>query len=49
VGCGKWNRPTMKNPAYKGIWAAEKIVNPLYKGNHKDYNKFVEHKLFKQI
>ena len=31
-GCGKWERPTKKNPAYKGKWTPEYIDNPAYKG-----------------
>ena len=31
-GCGKWERPMTKNPAYKGKWTPEFIDNPAYKG-----------------
>jgi calnexin len=31
-GCGKWEPPMMKNPAYKGKWSAPLIENPAYKG-----------------
>lgn len=31
-GCGKWEPPTKKNPAYKGKWTAPFIDNPAYKG-----------------
>ena len=31
-GCGKWERPMIKNPAYKGKWTAPMIDNPAYKG-----------------
>ena len=31
-GCGKWIRPKIKNPLYKGIWKPRKIENPNYKG-----------------
>ena len=31
-GCGKWESPTKKNPAYKGKWTPEYIENPAYKG-----------------
>ncbi|KAA0153943.1 hypothetical protein FNF28_06885 [Cafeteria roenbergensis] len=34
-GCGKWIRPTKKNPAYKGKWVAPLIDNPAYKGEWK--------------
>mmetsp|Transcript_39604 Transcript_39604/g.61787 ORF Transcript_39604/g.61787 Transcript_39604/m.61787 type:complete len:552 (+) Transcript_39604:50-1705(+) len=32
VGCGEWQRPNKKNPAYKGVWYPPKIDNPAYKG-----------------
>lgn len=32
IGCGAWEPPMIKNPAYKGKWAAKKIKNPAYKG-----------------
>mmetsp|Transcript_21763 Transcript_21763/g.19831 ORF Transcript_21763/g.19831 Transcript_21763/m.19831 type:complete len:520 (+) Transcript_21763:44-1603(+) len=32
AGCGKWEPPLIKNPAYKGKWIAPKIKNPAYKG-----------------
>ncbi|KAF9283117.1 hypothetical protein BGZ68_005541 [Mortierella alpina] len=31
-GCGKWVRPFISNPAYKGKWSAPFIDNPEYKG-----------------
>ncbi|KAF9190498.1 hypothetical protein BGZ51_008537 [Haplosporangium sp. Z 767] len=31
-GCGKWVRPYISNPAYKGKWSAPLIDNPEYKG-----------------
>ena len=31
-GCGPWEKPTKKNPAYKGKWTAPLIDNPEYKG-----------------
>lgn len=31
-GCGKWEKPMIKNPAYKGKWTAPLIDNPEYKG-----------------
>ena len=31
-GCGKWEKPTKKNPDYKGKWTADYIDNPAYKG-----------------
>ncbi|KAF9200270.1 hypothetical protein BGZ49_009528 [Haplosporangium sp. Z 27] len=31
-GCGKWVRPYIANPAYKGKWSAPLIDNPEYKG-----------------
>ncbi|KAF9900425.1 hypothetical protein EC991_007341 [Linnemannia zychae] len=31
-GCGKWVRPYISNPAYKGKWSAPMIDNPEYKG-----------------
>lgn len=31
-GCGTWQRPTTRNPAYKGPWVAPLIDNPAYKG-----------------
>jgi len=31
-GCGPWEKPTIKNPSYKGKWYAPLIDNPLYKG-----------------
>lgn len=31
-GCGPWQRPSKKNPAYKGRWAAPLVPNPAYKG-----------------
>lgn len=31
-GCGKWEKPMIKNPAYKGKWNAPLIDNPAYKG-----------------
>ena len=34
-GCGKWERPMTKNPAYKGKWSAPFIDNPAYKGTWK--------------
>jgi len=30
-GCGKWKRPTIKNPKYKGKWVQPMIDNPDYK------------------
>ncbi|CAO3571124.1 unnamed protein product [Mortierella alpina] len=30
--CGKWERPYISNPAYKGKWSAPMIDNPAYKG-----------------
>ena len=32
AGCGKWEKPTIKNPAYKGKWTAPYVDNPDYKG-----------------
>ena len=32
AGCGKWERPTKKNPDFKGKWSAPMIDNPAYKG-----------------
>merc|ERR1712098_692013 len=29
-GCGPWEKPMIKNPEYKGIWAPRKIKNPDY-------------------
>jgi len=29
---GKWEAPTIPNPAYKGPWKAKRIPNPAYKG-----------------
>lgn len=31
-GCGKWEKPMIKNPAYRGKWTAPFIENPAYKG-----------------
>ncbi|KAG0686766.1 hypothetical protein C6P40_003415 [Pichia californica] len=31
-GCGKWIRPKIKNPAYRGKWEPKLIPNPDYKG-----------------
>ncbi|KAF9925511.1 hypothetical protein FBU30_004730 [Linnemannia zychae] len=31
-GCGKWVRPFISNPAYKGKWSPPMIDNPDYKG-----------------
>ncbi len=31
-GCGKWLRPRVRNPAYKGKWARPLVANPAYKG-----------------
>ncbi|KAG0361074.1 calnexin [Gamsiella multidivaricata] len=31
-GCGKWTRPNIPNPAYKGKWSTPLIDNPAYKG-----------------
>ncbi|KAF9365748.1 hypothetical protein BGX34_008481 [Mortierella sp. NVP85] len=31
-GCGKWTRPLIANPAYKGKWSPPLIDNPAYKG-----------------
>jgi len=31
-GCGKWEKPLIKNPNYKGKWTAPYIDNPAYKG-----------------
>ncbi|KAF9353980.1 hypothetical protein BGX26_008258 [Mortierella sp. AD094] len=31
-GCGKWVRPFIQNPAYKGKWSAPLVDNPDYKG-----------------
>ena len=31
-GCGKWEQPKIKNPAYKGKWTPPLIDNPAYKG-----------------
>ena len=31
-GCGKWEKPMIKNPKYKGKWKAPLIDNPNYKG-----------------
>ncbi|KAJ9110732.1 hypothetical protein QFC20_002773 [Naganishia adeliensis] len=31
-GCGPWEQPVNKNPAYKGKWVRPKIENPAYKG-----------------
>lgn len=35
VGCGVWEAPMIKNPAYKGKWSAPLINNPVYKGEWK--------------
>jgi calnexin len=32
VGCGKWEKPRIPNPGYKGKWQPEMIDNPDYKG-----------------
>ena len=32
VGCGKWERPTIANPEYKGKWSAPMVDNPDYVG-----------------
>jgi len=32
TGCGAWQRPLKKNPAYKGKWAAPMIKHPDWKG-----------------
>lgn len=34
-GCGKWIRPKIKNPNYKGKWYPKKILNPEFKGEWK--------------
>lgn len=34
-GCGKWNKPVIDNPRYKGKWHAALIANPAYKGKWK--------------
>jgi len=31
-GCGKWERPMIQNPAYRGKWYPPMIKNPAYKG-----------------
>jgi calnexin len=31
-GCGEYEPPLIKNPAYKGKWRRPKIANPAYKG-----------------
>uniref|UniRef100_A0A1I7STR1 Calnexin n=1 Tax=Bursaphelenchus xylophilus TaxID=6326 RepID=A0A1I7STR1_BURXY len=31
-GCGKWEKPIIPNPAYKGPWSPPKIANPNFKG-----------------
>lgn len=31
-GCGPWEKPMIRNPAYKGKWNAPLIDNPAYKG-----------------
>lgn len=31
-GCGKWIRPKIRNPDYKGKWSPREIPNPEYKG-----------------
>ncbi|CAD5215308.1 unnamed protein product [Bursaphelenchus okinawaensis] len=31
-GCGKWTRPVIPNPAYKGPWSPPRISNPDFKG-----------------
>lgn len=31
-GCGKWEKPLIANPEYKGTWSAPMIENPDYKG-----------------
>lgn len=31
-GCGKWTKPKIPNPGYKGTWKAPMIDNPDYKG-----------------
>ncbi len=32
VGCGEWQRPSIRNPDYKGKWFPPLIDNPDYKG-----------------
>ncbi|KAI9828683.1 MAG: hypothetical protein M1832_001786 [Thelocarpon impressellum] len=32
AGCGPWEKPQKKNPAYKGKWVAPLVENPAYKG-----------------
>jgi calnexin len=34
-GCGKWIKPKIKNPQYKGKWSPRLIPNPEYKGEWK--------------
>jgi len=34
-GCGEYEPPLIKNPAYKGKWVAPQIENPAYKGEWK--------------
>jgi hypothetical protein len=29
-GCGRWPRPSKRNPNYKGVWLAPRIPNPNY-------------------
>jgi len=31
-GCGEWQRPTLRNPTFKGKWRAPLIANPAYIG-----------------
>ncbi len=31
-GCGKWLRPRIRNPRYKGKWQRPVVANPAYKG-----------------
>jgi len=35
-GCGRWTRPSKRNPNYKGVWLAPRIPNPNYqvRGGH---------------
>lgn len=35
-GCGKWKRPMINNPEYKGKWKAPLVDNPNYQVGHSE-------------
>lgn len=51
-GCGKWKRPMINNPEYKGKWKAPLVDNPNYQVGHlltvlpSNHNVFIQKSCF---